>query len=60
MAVIGGVTQIGQYQVVVMNRGASDGLAQGDVLTVFQAGENIRDRFGGGRVTLPDEPARST
>ncbi len=57
MAVIGGVTQIGQYQVVVMNRGSSDGLGEGDVLTVFQAGEKIRDRFGGGRVQLPDEPA---
>ena len=57
MAVIGGVTQIGQYQVVVLNRGTSDGLGEGDVLTVFQAGEKIRDRFGGGRVQLPDEPA---
>lgn len=57
MAVIGGVTQIGQYQVVILNRGEDDGLAQGDVLTVFQAGEKIRDRIGGGRVQLPDEPA---
>ncbi len=57
MAVIGGVTQIGQYQVVVMNRGSTDGLAQGDVLTVYKAGEKIRDRFGGGRVQLPDEEA---
>ena len=57
MAVIGGVSQIGQYQVIVMNRGSSDGLAAGDVLTVFQAGEKIKDRFGGGRVKLPDEPA---
>lgn len=57
MAVIGGVTQIGQYQVVILNRGKSDGLADGDVLTVFKAGEKIRDRFGGGRVQLPDEPA---
>ncbi len=57
MAVIGGVTQIGQYQVVVMNRGTSDGLGEGDVLTVFKAGEKIRDRFGGGNVQLPDEPA---
>ncbi len=57
MAVIGGVSQIGQYQVVVLNRGSSDGLAQGDVLTVFQGGEEVRDRFGGGTVRLPDEPA---
>jgi len=57
ISVIGGVTQIGQYQVVVLNRGTRDGLAVGDVLTVWQAGETIRDRFGGGKVTLPDEPA---
>ena len=57
MAVIGGVSQIGQYQVVVVNRGSGDGLAQGDVLTVFQGGEEVRDRFGGGKVRLPDEAA---
>jgi len=57
MAVVGGVTQIGQYQVVVMNRGASNGLSIGDVLTVYRAGEEVEDRFGGGKVVLPDEPA---
>ncbi len=57
MAVVGGVTQIGQYQVVVMNRGSADGLAVGDVLTVFQKGEEVRDHVGGGMVKLPDEPA---
>ena len=55
--VVGGVTQIGQYQVVVLNRGTSHGLAVGDVLTVYQAGETIKDRFGGGSVTLPEEEA---
>jgi hypothetical protein len=57
ISVVGGVTQIGQYQVVVLNRGTRDGLAVGDVLTVWQAGARIQDRFGGGRVTLPDEEA---
>ncbi len=57
MSVVGGVTQIGQYQVVVVNRGTRDGLGIGDVLTVFQSGEEIEDRIGGGRVTLPDEEA---
>lgn len=55
--VVGGVTQIGQYQVVVLNRGATHGLSTGDVLTVWQAGEEVRDRFAGGKVTLPDEEA---
>lgn len=57
LAVVGGVTQIGQYMVVVMNRGSGDGLAVGDVLTVFQAGEEVRDRIKGGKVRLPDEEA---
>lgn len=57
ISVVGGVTQIGQYQVVVLNRGTRDGLAVGDVLTVWQAGEKVDDRFGGGRVRLPDEEA---
>jgi LysM repeat protein len=57
ISVVGGVTQIGQYQVVVMNRGSNDGLATGDVLTVFQKGEVVRDRVQGGSIRLPEEPA---
>jgi hypothetical protein len=57
ISVVGGVSQIGQYQVVVINRGAEDGLVVGDVLTVYQAGEKVRDRVGGGKVRLPDEAA---
>ena len=57
IAVVGGVTQIGQYQVVVMNRGSNEGLSMGDVLMVFQAGKTITDRVRGGKVKLPDEKA---
>ena len=57
ISVVGGVTQIGQYQVVVINRGASDGLVAGDVLTVYQAGDVVRDRVRGGKVQLPEEQA---
>ena len=65
ISVVDGVSRIGQYQVVVINRGTRDGLAPGDVLTVWQAGDVVRDRFagaftrvsGGERVTLPDEEA---
>jgi hypothetical protein len=57
ISVVGGVTQIGQYQVVVLNRNTRDGLSVGDVLTVYQTGETIEDRFGGGKVRLPDEEA---
>ncbi|MBT8092686.1 MAG: LysM peptidoglycan-binding domain-containing protein [Gammaproteobacteria bacterium] len=57
ISVVGGVTQIGQYQVVVLNRGTNNGLAVGDVLSVFQAGDTVKDRFAGGSVKLPDEKA---
>ncbi len=57
IAVVDGVTQIGQYQVVVLNRGLDHGLAIGDVLTVFQKGEVVRDHVAGGSVKLPDEQA---
>ena len=57
IAVVGGVTQIGQYQVVVMNRGSNHGLAVGDVLSVWQKGGVVKDRVEGGSVRLPDEQA---
>ena len=69
ISVVDGVSLIGQYQVVVLNRGARNGLAPGDVLTVFQAGDVVTDRYanaslignairgGGERVKLPDEEA---
>ena len=57
ISVVGGVTQIGQYQVVVLNRGSQDGLVVGDVLSVFQTGAEVDDRVSGGKVRLPDEEA---
>ncbi len=57
ISVVGGVTQIGQYQVVVLNRGSANGLVAGDVLSVFQTGAEIDDKVGGGKVRLPDEEA---
>lgn len=57
ISVVGGVSLIGQYQVVVMNRGSGNGLSVGDVLTVFQTGKVVEDRFRGGKVKLPDEAA---
>ena len=57
IAVVGGVTQIGQYQVVVLNRGSNNGLGVGDVLSVWQRGPTVRDRVEGGSVRLPDSQA---
>lgn len=58
--VIDGVSQIGQYNVVVLDRGAADGLEPGTVLQVDQRGETVRDTVAeqpGTTVTLPDERA---
>jgi len=66
MAVSDGVTIIGQYQVVVVNRGTRDGLAPGNVLAVLEVGGTVRDTVDKGylggmsrlhakRVQLPNE-----
>jgi len=59
--VVDGISQIGQYQVVVLNRGARHGLEPGHVLTAMRVGGVMRDRFKkrltGEKVRLPDEPA---
>ncbi len=61
ISVLAGVSLIGQYQVVVINRGTNDGLEPGHGLRVFQTGQTIRDTRGRGvfgeKVRLPDEPA---
>jgi hypothetical protein len=65
IAVANGVTIIGQYEVVVVNRGARDGLAPGNVLGVFDTGPLVADtdkrgffnldRLGAKNVALPSE-----
>jgi hypothetical protein len=61
MSVLSGVSLIGQYNVVVVNRGTRDGLDPGTVLRVYQAGRTVRDEHAKGlfgkKVELPDEPA---
>jgi hypothetical protein len=60
--VVGGVSQIGQYQVVVINKGTRDGLQPSDLLLVLQAQGKGRDTesgflgFGQG-IKLPDSRA---
>jgi hypothetical protein len=43
IAIADEATEVGQYQVVVLNRGARDGLAPGAVLAVDQRGEVVQD-----------------
>ncbi len=57
IAVFDGVSRIGQYQVVVLNRGEREGMAPGHVLAVYQAGETVRDPVRREKVTLPEERA---
>ena len=60
ISVLSGVSLIGQYQVVVINRGSEAGLEPGHVLRAFQTGRTIRDTQRGAfgqKVRLPDEPA---
>jgi nucleoid-associated protein YgaU len=52
-----GVTQIGQFDVVTLNKGGRDGLAEGNVLAVYKTGETVRDRITGEQVKIPDERA---
>ncbi|MFZ3203030.1 MAG: LysM peptidoglycan-binding domain-containing protein [Pseudomonas sp.] len=52
-----GVTQIGQFDVVTLNKGARDGLIEGNVLAVYKTGETVRDRVTGDAVKIPDERA---
>lgn len=43
VAVVDGVSRIGQYMMVIINRGTSDGMEAGTVLSVWQSGEVVRD-----------------
>ena len=54
-----GVNEIGQFNVVAINLGKSQGMAVGDVLAVFRHGEVIRDTVSDKHenVQLPNERA---
>lgn len=57
IAVEEGVTQVGKYNVVMINRGEREGLKVGNVLAINRLGETVVDRIAGGRIKLPDERA---
>lgn len=60
ISVFDGVSQVGQYQIIVLNLGRRDGLESGHVLSVYKAGKTVRDAISADRkatVTLPDEHA---
>lgn len=60
ISVLNGVTQIGQYDVVVLSKGEVDGLKVGHVLSIMQKGKLIPDPFHKNKnelVKLPDQDA---
>lgn len=57
IAVYQGVEKIGQYNIVILNRGKRDGLAPGHVLEIFRAGVMVEDPKTGDSVELPQEYA---
>jgi hypothetical protein len=70
ISVVDGLSRIGQYNMVVINRGTTHGLKEGNVLAVWQDGKRVNDNFdslrgkayssesqyslAGKKVTLPD------
>lgn len=57
ISVFSGVTQVGQYDVVVLNRGAREGLVVGNVMAIYRRGALARDRIAGDTIRLPSERA---
>ncbi len=60
ISVLGGVSQIGQYNVVVIDRGIADGIESGHVLAIMQSDGIIRDTalgFTSQKIQMPDEYA---
>lgn len=58
ISVFGGVTQIAQYDLVVLNRGSSHGLETGHVLNVYSDSREVKDpKRTFGKIQLPAEYA---
>ena len=57
ISVFGGVTQVGQFDVVVINRGSREGVEVGNVLAIYKRGALARDRIARDTVQLPSERA---
>ncbi|MDD4906480.1 MAG: peptidoglycan-binding protein, partial [Methylobacter tundripaludum] len=60
ISVLGGVSQIGRYSVVVIDKGTADGLLVGHELNIYKTGKIVRDDYSpikNDAVNLPDEVA---
>lgn len=57
ISVFDGVSQVGQYQIVVLNKGTRAGLKPGSVLAIYQRSRSVEDPYNGADVKLPDQRA---
>jgi hypothetical protein len=60
ISVLGGVSQIGLFNVVVIDKGTKDGILAGHELAIYQNGKSINDQYSAIKndsVKLPDENA---
>ena len=46
LSVVDGVSQIGQYQIIVLNLGKEQGIEPGNVLGIYQSGYVVQDKIG--------------
>ncbi len=60
LSVYGGVTQIGQYNVIVLNKGERDGIRTGHTMTVMTDGKFVKDRIGRTEQVRPATPTAAT
>lgn len=57
ISVFSGVTQVGQYDVVVINRGEREQIEVGNVMAIYKRGAVARDRIANETIRLPSERA---
>ncbi|MCP4701006.1 MAG: peptidoglycan-binding protein [Gammaproteobacteria bacterium] len=53
IGVVDGVSQIGQYQIVVSNKGLENGIEIGHTLGIYRGGRQVWDKVSGTQVHLP-------
>jgi LysM domain len=53
LSVVDGVSQIGQYQIIVLSLGDEQGVEPGNVLGIYQSGYVVQDRIG------PNKPPKT-
>jgi hypothetical protein len=55
ISVVDGVSYVGQYDIVVLNRGANAGLEDGSVVSIYQRGDTVYDPYTKERIKSDSE-----